>query len=188
MDLRRSADGVWVLFHDSTLDRMAGEKGEVARISWEGLKRLGIPSVEEALALCRRKKRFAFLDIKLRSGEKQLLQVLRRSKWLSHVWIGVGTVPSLRRWRRLLSRQPLFWVTGYRAPITPGRIRQAHRLRLTGLAVYRCWVTQAVVRRVHEHGLKLFVWTARTPREIRRLARLGVDGIMSEVWPPPRSI
>jgi len=193
MDLRRSADGKWVVFHDPTLRRTTGARGSISRTRWETLRTLTagagngerIPLVSEVLRLCRRNRVQVFLDIKVRGRESELLSILRQSGWLHAVLIGVGNRSSLIRWRQRVPRRPLFWVTGFRAPVTARRVTQAARLKLTGLAVYKRWATLAAVRRVHQAGLTLFVWTVRDPLELRRFARRGVDGIMSEVWPHP---
>ena len=185
VDVRRSCDGVWVALHDPTLKRTTGRPGRVSRTPWAALEPLGIPRISEILDLCRRKKVRLVLDMKVGKGEKDLFRVLRKSGWLHRVIVGAGRIPRLKRWRKLLGNRPLFWVTGYRASITPRRVRQARRLKLTGLLAYRGWVTRASLSRAHEAGLKLYVWTIRTPGELKRFSDLGVDGIMSEIWPPP---
>ena len=38
----------------------------------------------------------------------------------------------------------------------------------------------ALVRRVHDKGLKLYVWTVNDPDLARELARLGIDGITTD--------
>lgn len=81
-----------------------------------------------------------------------------------------------------MPKGPLFWVTGYRMALTPRRVALAKRFRLTGLVSYKKWVDRASLKRVREAGLKLYVWTVKHPRELRRFRRVGVDGIMSEVW------
>lgn len=185
MDLRRSRDGRWVVFHDSTLDRCTGRSGTIAGTGWETLRDQRIPALTQVLDLCRRKRAQAFLDVKVARNESSLFQALQRARALKRVMVGAGGPVTLSRWRPLLGETPLFWVTGYRAPITRRRIAQAKRLKLAGLAVYKRWATRRLIDRVHEAGLKLYVWTIRTPRELQRFAALGVDGIMSEVWPPP---
>ncbi len=198
MDVRRTVDGEWVVFHDPTLKRTTAQSGRLARTSWSRLSLLDagcwfspefagqrIPRVSEALALCRQRKVRVFLDVKVADGEKELLGVLKKSDWLHQIGIGAGTLPSLRRWRWLDSKGLVFWVTGYRSPITLRRVLLARRLQLTGLVAYKRWVTQASVRRVHEAGLRLYLWTVRNRRELKAFVQLGVDGIMSEVWPPP---
>ena len=172
MDLRRRTDGAWVVFHDPLPRRIPRS----------------ILELPEALAFCRGRRISAYLDIKDPRAESSLARLIRDSGWLSRTTLLAGGLPTLRRWRRIFPRQPLFWVTGSRESVTPRRIRQARRLRLTGFVSYRRWVTPVSVERVHRVGLKIIVWTVRTAGDLKRFARTGVDGIMSEVWPPSRLI
>ena len=193
MDVRCSADGVWVVFHDPALKRTTGRPGQVARMTWAVLSQQDaggepIPRLDQALEFCRQEGLEVFLDLKVNDQEPELVRFLHRSDWFQHVALGAGTVASLRRWTRLLQGQPLFWVTDSRARLTSARIQEAARLKLTGLAVYKRWATKKSVEQVHRVGLKLYVWTIRTARDFKRFESLGVDGIMSEVWPPPHSI
>jgi glycerophosphoryl diester phosphodiesterase len=179
MDVRRCADGSWIVFHD----RPAPLKNKGAGPLHAPASKEPVPTVAQALAWCRAHRLSVFLDVKESSQERKLFLLLRRSGWLPKIAVLSGTPASLQRWRRLLpAGHPLFWVTGYRDRITPRRVAMAVRLNLSGLVSYRLWITPAAVRGVHGAGLKLFVWTARTAAEIRRLRRLKVDGVMSEVW------
>lgn len=192
MDVRRSHDGVWVAFHDPTLRRMTGRVGRLATTPRAVLRtlRIGsterIPTLSAVLTRCRRRRIRVFIDLKVSGHERDLLACLRRSRGLSSVILGVGSPIALRRWRTLLPRQPLFWVTRTYQRVTPRRIALARRLSATGLAVNRRWVTARVVREVHAAGLALYVWTIKTPRDLARYSALGVDGLMNEVWPVRR--
>lgn len=169
MDARRCLDGSWVVHHNPIRRRT-----------------LGVPTLEQALVWCRRHRTPVYLDVKETSREEELLRLICRSGWLGRTSVLAGSVPSLRRWRRLLPpRHPLFWVTGFRSSVTPRRISIARRMKLTGFTAYRGRIHASSAAQLHRAGLKLFVWTARTAGEIRRISRLGVDGILSEVWPPP---
>lgn len=178
MDVRRCRDGTWIVFHDRFSRRPARAQGS----------REPVPTVTQALSLCRSKRLPVFLDIKESTREKELLALIRGSGWLSHTTLLAGRLPSLRRWRRILPHHALFWVTGFRSAVTRRKIAQANRLGLTGFVSYKETVTKAAVERVHRAGLRICVWTVRTAADFRRFARLGVDGMMSELWPPPRSI
>ncbi len=38
-------------------------------------------------------------------------------------------------------------------------------------------ITPAFAKKIHEAGLKLYVWTVDSPREAKKLAEAGVDGV-----------
>ena len=168
MDVRRLADDAWVVRHDPYRGPSSG-----------------LLSVAEALRFCRSRRVRVYLDVKSGEGEQELARLLLRSGWLGQASILAGTYPSLRRWRRLLPGRPLFWVTGFRQRVGPGKVARARRLGLTGFVVYKGGASRRTVEQVHRAGMKVFVWTVRTGEEIRRFARLGVDGMMSERWPAP---
>ena len=170
MDVRRRADGSWVVFHDPIPARMKDEP---------------ILEVSDALAFCRSKRLEVYLDVKEARAESSLSQILRESGWLRRTHVLAGRPSSLRRWRRLIPGRPLFWVTGFRSSVTSRAISQASRLGVTGFVSYQGRVTATTVERTHRAGLKLYVWTVRTAADLKRFTRLQVDGILSEVWPHP---
>ncbi|MEK6254574.1 MAG: glycerophosphodiester phosphodiesterase family protein, partial [Gemmatimonadales bacterium] len=49
-------------------------------------------------------------------------------------------------------------------------------VRKNGLRI----VTRSFVRRMHEQGKGVFVWTVNRPDEMRRLLDIGVDGLISD--------
>ncbi len=173
MDVRRNSDGTWVVFHDPIPQRMSDKP---------------VLQLSDALTFCRSRRLEVYLDVKETQAERSLSQLIRKSGWLRRTTVLAGRPSSLRRWRRLLPGRPLFWVTGFRSSVTSRAVAQASRLGLTGFVSYEGRVTRTTVERAHRAGLKLFVWTVRTAADLKRFTRLEVDGIMSEVWPPPRSI
>ena len=168
MDVRRCADGVWVVLHDPALGCSTDLPGSIPRVS-------------EVLALCRSRRVQAFLDVKQSFYEEELAQIVKRSGWLHQTVLLAGRAESLRRWRKLLPHRPLFQVTGFRVPITREAIAQARRMKLAGFVGYRRWVNRQTIDWVHQAGLRMIVWTVRTPADLKRYARLGVDGMMSEI-------
>lgn len=168
MDVRRLADGAWVVRHDPY---RGGSNGFL--------------SAAEALRFCRSRRARVFLDVKTPAAERELAALIRRSGWGAQVSVLAGTYPSLKRWRRLLPGRPVFWVTGCRQGVTRERVARAAGLKLAGFVAYKGKVNRAVVERAHRAGMELYIWTVRTRAEMRRFSRLGVDGVMSELWPAP---
>ncbi|MBI1953712.1 MAG: hypothetical protein HYS41_06290 [Candidatus Omnitrophica bacterium] len=197
-DLRQTADGVWVIFHDPSLKRTTGRDALLERTPWSRLKGLQaggwfsegfrgepVPRLADLLIFCREQKVRLFLDLKVTGEEESLAGLLKGSGCLNRVSLGVGEISAFGRWRRLLREIPLFWVTGYEDSITPERMALAKRWRLNGFVAYRRWVTARTVKGLRAQGLEIYVWTIRNARELARFARMGVDGLMSEVWPWP---
>lgn len=50
IDVQLTRDGVPVLLHDATVDRTTSGRGRIAELDWREADRLGIPSLEAALA------------------------------------------------------------------------------------------------------------------------------------------
>jgi glycerophosphoryl diester phosphodiesterase len=59
-------------------------------------------------------------------------------------------------------------------------LRRAIRLGCRAWHPCRTLVTRARIRRAHAAGLKVHVWTVNEPREAKRLARWGVDGVFTD--------
>lgn len=179
-DVRATRDGVPILFHDATMDRLTHETGPVAARRWAALASLGIPSADDLLALGRRRRMTIFFDVKVTGVERRLSQAIARAGWTARSRIASSHVAALTAFRRLSPRLPVYRVTGFQQPITPRLIAHARRLGLRGLLVFKRWVTAAVVQRCRAAGLELYVWTVRRADEETRLRRLGVTGIMTE--------
>jgi glycerophosphoryl diester phosphodiesterase len=117
LDVRTSVDGKLVLMHDSTVDRMTGGKGEVAKMTFEDLRKLEvgvnlgpgfpgahIPTFDEALAFARGKIR-VYIDSKQISAEDAVASV-RRHEMEDHVVV-YGDPAYLKQVGALSSRMRL---------------------------------------------------------------------------------
>jgi len=180
IDVRASRDGVPVMFHDPTLNRMTPARGPVATRPWPALQALGIASIEEVLAAVRRRPITLFLDVKVTGVERPLHRAIVRAGLTARCRVASSHAAALAAFRRLTPRLSLYRVTGFEQPITPRLVAEAGRLGLRGLLVFKRWVTAAVVRQCRAAGLELYVWTVRRAAEEARLRRLGVTGIMTE--------
>jgi glycerophosphoryl diester phosphodiesterase len=48
-----------------------------------------------------------------------------------------------------------------------------------GVNIYYKFCNKRVIRKIHKLGKTVYVWTVNDPRKARKLARRGVDGIIS---------
>jgi glycerophosphoryl diester phosphodiesterase len=166
-DVRLTADGIPVLFHDARVKRR-----NVARMTRMELSRAvghRVPSLAEAL------DRFDVLwDVEIKSPDATdaVIEVLRR----------------FVRTRR-------FFVTSFRRDVL-ARVAEAMRVDV-GLIVQRAplgvrgapgaivvWrfhlATRRRVRAAHSRGQRVFVYGPRTRRDHERCARAGVDGVITD--------
>ncbi len=171
-DVRLTHDGVPVLLHDASLERVQGHPAAVRELDAADLRPFGIPSLAEVLDAL---PVDAFLDIELK-GEGHgaaTASVLRAALGKASDRAVISsfdpeTLASMRRrlhgWRCWLNVEGL----------EPGALTTARDL---GCAAVSCrWqsVTPASVRRAQAAGLDLAAWPVRRPATFDRLSALGV--------------
>lgn len=191
LDVRATRDGEVVVFHDVTLERLAERPEAIGDLTWPALSRVEltdgsrIPLLSEVLELVRGK---VLLNIELKGdgGRRFRLtnlvaSLLRRVAVDDRQTIMVSSFrPEMLVWLKALGLEvPRGFLfdgenTGaQRAHVleTVGRFDVVHpQFRLA---------TAARVARWRAEGKLMNVWTVDAPDELRRLAELGVDGLIT---------
>jgi glycerophosphoryl diester phosphodiesterase len=210
LDVHTTADGTVVVIHDETVDRTTDGSGAICEMTLAEVKRLDagyrftpdggktypyrgegvrIPTMEEVY------REFADVPINVeikgkRPGiEKALWHIIERAGAEERTLVVSEDSGTIRRFREASDRRVatasssveliLFWLMG--------------RLRLSGLSkpsyqalqgpeTYKGLriVTSELIRRAHERGLRVDVWTIDHEPDMRRLLGFGVDGIMTD--------
>ena len=197
-DLHATADDVVVLSHDADLGRIGG-RGTLSELTWDeaaeldagdgrGLVRLDeVLEAHPGLALN--------VDLKEPAVVQPALQVVRAADALDRVRFASFSARRLAMLRRQEPRATtslggfdiagLMLLSEAALPLphtrwgwTRGRVDAVqvppmHR----GMQV----VTRRFVAQAHTAGLEVHVWTIDDPQEMRRLAALNVDAIMTDV-------
>jgi len=189
-DVHATSDGTLMAFHDRTLDRVTDSSGRISALphSTVAAARIAgtdpIPLLEDLLGAWP-EVRFN-IDVKDAPAVGPLASVLRRTGAWDRVCITSFSALRLRAMRRAL-RRPVCMAT---SPVGIGAMRLAVPAavlapRFAGLSV-RCAqipvsvATARFVRRAHEAGLKVHVWTVNERQAMTTLLDLGVDGIMTD--------
>lgn len=194
-DVRATADGMIVAFHDEALDRVTDRTGAVATMPWRELRsaRVGgrepIPTLDEVLGSFPT-TRFN-IDLKGPGTTAAVWELIRRHAAYDRVCVGSFSQRRLARFRRLagdrvataagqvgiaalrLLPQRLSLVA--HSPAQVLQIPVGHVVAGQAVTV----VTPAIVEAVHRLGMHVHVWTIDDRAEIERLLDLGVDGIHS---------
>jgi glycerophosphoryl diester phosphodiesterase len=190
-DARSTADGRLIAFHDAELGRATDRTGPVSGLSWREVSaaRIGgterIPLLEELIGGFP-ELRFN-IDLKDEGTIAPLAAVLKRTAAWDRVCVTSFSGARLLAAQRLLDRPVCLAVTP--AAIVAmrylGRPGQAMARRLVRSGA-RCAqvplriVTREFIRRAHQVGLDVHVWTLNTREEIERVLDLGADGVMTD--------
>jgi glycerophosphoryl diester phosphodiesterase len=180
-DVRRSADGALVLFHDRTVDRTTNGKGSVDSLPLSVLRGLDagggerIPLLEEALA-CLNRQAGAMIELKVRGIAADVCAVVKAIDFQGPVIYASFFHEELLTVRSLMSdAYTLALLEGL--PVYPTAFAIDAKATHWGLALD--FVTSDLVRAFQAQSIKVFVYTVDDPEDISRMKRWGVDGIIS---------
>jgi glycerophosphoryl diester phosphodiesterase len=176
-DVRAARDGVAVCCHDATLERVHGIARRVDELTADELERIGVPTLESALAAIPRR---AFLDVELKGdpgrGAFEAL-VAGRGAGLQRAVVSSFEPAALERIAGYAPTWPRWLNTVVAAPAT---IATAVDLRCSGISVEWRALDPGALGRARAAGLDVAGWTVRRRPTFRRLERLGVVAVCVE--------
>lgn len=176
-DVRVAADGVPVVCHDATLDRVQGRPERVDALRSDALADLGVPTLEDVLRAAGRR---AFLDVELKDDPgPAAVEVLAagRGPELHNAVVSsfdrgalAGVAHRAPGWPRWLNSSIL----------DRGVIDSALALGCQGVSVDWRALDLDSLASARAAGLEVAAWTVRRLATFDRLARLGVVAVCVE--------
>ncbi len=204
MDLRQTIDGEVVILHDKTIMRTTNGWGGVRKLSFKRLRRYSagswfhvdfsaekVPTLRETLELVNGRTTL-LLEIKEGSPyhpniERNIIKII--NEYDAHDWCIVqsfndGVLKNFRELPNLHSDvQKLFAAFIPVAPFYGGSRFSYKRLGRYDFAqevnINYKYVSPLVVRKVHQMGKKVNVWTVNEPQNLQKYVEMGVDGIIT---------
>jgi glycerophosphoryl diester phosphodiesterase len=181
LDVRKTADGKIVVIHDDKVDRTTDGTGLVSELTIEEIKGFKtkdgdrIPSLGEALDYLKGKVK-VLIELKEAGLEDEVVGLVRERETVD----GAIVISFLKEALRRVKELDKGVVTGllyvrHKKPIEAALELGAEYL----LPLYR-FTHSADVKKAHEAGLKVIVWTINTPEEVATYRKKGVDGIASD--------
>ncbi|WP_190018604.1 glycerophosphodiester phosphodiesterase [Streptomyces lucensis] len=177
VDVRLTRDGIPVLLHDETLERLWKLRRPLTALSAEEVRGItggGVPTLAEALAATGDSR--VMVDLCGRVGRRtadRVVDVVRRSGAGDRVYYCAGAEAMLAvRAADPAAEIALTWTT--HAPPRPALL---DAIRPRWLNYRFSVVDRDLAARVHRDGRLLSVWTPDTHRSMRRLLDLGADSI-----------
>lgn len=205
-DVHQTKDSVVVIMHDLSVDRTTNGKGLIKNINSDEFKQLEIhqtipifkgrcrdtiihPStLEEAIIKINGRCK---LLIELKKGsdyypniEKHIVDLIK--KYNAQTWI--STIHSfdkkaLMNVAKVDSNINLQKLIVFNMPLVSfnfdKRFAKDDFKNWQGVNVHYRFCSKRVIRKIHKLGKTVYVWTVNKPRKARKLAKKGVDGIIT---------
>jgi glycerophosphoryl diester phosphodiesterase len=192
-DTQASRDGVAVVFHDSTLARMAGDRRRISGLTWADLATVrigGAAAIQRLDTVLDAWPQVRFnIDVKAENAITPTLDAVRAAGALDRVLLASFSDARLARIRRELGPKVAtsmgigevarLWANarvGRRIRLPEGVVAAQIPVRQSGIAV----LSRRLIAYAHRLGLQVHVWTIDRPAEMHHLLDLGVDGIMTD--------
>lgn len=186
-DVRITSDGVAFCWHDRDLQRLTGEPIPISKVSSSDLKELvikdrqftGTPiSFEELAILVKDSNTRLLVETKhpVLSGSRVEIEVARIAKQYGiEVQILSFAFTAIRRAAILLP------MSQHVQLIQHARLLPLAQTAIIGLDIELIRKDPRLIDSLHHQGKKLLVWTVNDDDEFRSLARLGVEGIITDI-------
>ena len=183
LDVQLSRDGEVVVFHDDDLIRLAGRHEKIANTSWDALSQVvlmrgaKIPRLSDLLAVWPTDR---WLNVELKAGGAQVGRETVRllagrprvmlSSFDPRMLLAARAAGSAYEHALLLAAEsPPFLHAGGAQAFGCAAVHLDHRL-----------CTAATVRRYHDQGLQVGVWTVNSLLRKQEVASWGVDRIITD--------
>jgi glycerophosphoryl diester phosphodiesterase len=193
-DVRVTADGVLVVFHDPTLERVTDRTGRIESLTWAEVStaRIGgrepIQRLEDLLGAWP-DVRFN-LDIKAAGVLAPLVRTVRRLKIADRICLGSFSDARIAAARRLFGPSvctalgprgvAALRLSSY-SPRAAGLVRiQAGVAQVPLQLGGRALVDERFIAAAHARDLQVHVWTVDTEEETTTMLDMGVDGVMTD--------
>lgn len=195
-DIYTTSDGVWVVMHDTTVDRTTNGTGLVSSFTLNQIKALTIDTgnnislypnlkvstFEEYLITCKKSKLVPVVEIKATDNESNydtLVELIRRYGYEESIIIISFDYAALQKIRNRSSKIMI----QYLSSITTDNINRVIELGNAGLDVSYTDITTTKdnIELAHKNGILINCWTVDDHQIAKTLINYGVDFITSNI-------
>ncbi len=196
LDVMLTGDGQPIVFHDYRLGRTTNGSGLVSRLTssrirsldagiWFGDKFEGerVPLLDEVLDLAKGKVRLNIeLKHRRRDGVNLLvekcLKAVERHRMSDDVIFSSFNLEALRVLH--YNKSHIRFAPLYRHNLVPTPRSFPLRYGAQGVVLNHHFLNGTAVRRFHDLGLTVFVYTVNGRRRIEKMIEMGIDGVISD--------
>ena len=178
LDLHQTSDGALVVHHDFELGPKPISQctlAEAKRLA-KRLRQIHLPTLDEVLEAVPKTVGLG-IDAKAPYLARALVSVLANHRATDRALCCSLHFPTLQTLASLRPRIKTGILTSSRLLDPAGEIRRA---RAQAIFQEYSLADRRYVREVHKAGYQFFVWTVNAERDLRRMLKLGVDGIVTD--------
>lgn len=184
LDVRKTADGHLVVYHDVTLTRLTGVEKRINKVNLNELKKLSVssrffknypeqkvPTLEEVLIWAQDKYVSLVLDVKITRIEKKLTELLLNYKMLRRVVV----ISPTRRFE-INIRQAIPDVLTARLTNKQNKFTQSSDIIIVNYA----FLPQIEIQKAHQRGQLVWVWPVNKKTALLDCIKKEVDAVISD--------
>lgn len=204
-DVHLSADGVPVICHNYTIDETSNGSGEIEKMTLEELKKYDfgsyfdpkfkdtpLPTLDEFLDLAAGKG-LKVLNIELKPEKddtrretlvKKTLEAVE-ARGLSDILLISSFSKEILEYIKQIDPKcktaflyPMGYIRAHLAFIPPYSAME--KMKCYAAHPHKLCIRGDFVKKAHENGLQINVWTVNESEEIRNMIKAGVDGIITD--------
>ncbi len=203
-DVRVTADGVLVAFHDAHLDRTTDGTGPITALSWEQVSRLdagynhrlggtfpfrsqgiGVPRFEDVVRALPRQ--CWIVDLKADGSVEALARTVQEMELTDRLIVGSFSGDRVARFRRLTGGKVATSTSPQETieAVVEGSLRGLLTGPAMALQIPVTWygvplLTAGLVRAAHAADRLVHVWTINRKEDMETLLEMGVDGLITD--------
>ena len=193
-DVRKTADGQYVLNHDAHFKRVAGENLVIAESSLALVQSVVLKDVDDTknradlrpgtlqnyISICKKYEKTCVLELKdalTREDLEEMIEIIKGFDYLEHVVFISFEYENLTMLRSILPNQSAQFLD---FTLDEALIEKAAADKLD-LDIRFTSLTPELIEKAHAAGLKVNCWTVNTKEDGERMVAWGVDYITTNI-------
>jgi len=183
-DVHHTKDGKLVIMHDHNVRRTTDGCGSIHTLSLKELRKFhepngeAIPTLQEVINILKNKC-ICKIDIKDSNITEKVLKMIKKNHIENSVVITSELISVLKKTKNL-SPEIKIELGGFKEkrPIEE-MIKEVKDINAEIISPHYSIITKKLVDESHKNGLEVHVWTVDDPKLMKKMIKLGVDGITS---------
>lgn len=190
IDVQQTRDGVLIVMHDSSFKRTAGLNQKVWNTDYKTVQSLDagshfsaafagekIPTLKEML-LTAKDRIHLMIELKATGHENQLVektvQEIKAAGMADQCTVASMNLQLLERSKELAPEIDTVYITTFLLT------ELSDYSYVDGYSVETTFLSPKIVAEVHSRGKKIYGWTANTEANMKKILRLGTDGLVTD--------